>query len=128
MKIVWMVVVATTLFLAVASAERVKDEDFAVIESLERALIMEALNKEVAQASDILQRAFLMRGQSFPEIGREQGKYKPKKKEVKKPKVNLKPTKKKPTKKKPVKPKAPKKKKGKYRKFSRHKIFAIFEE
>ena len=69
----WTVVVAT-LFLAVASAERVKDEDFAMSESVKRALIMEALNNEVAQVSDILQRAFLIQGQSFPELGRDQGK------------------------------------------------------
>ena len=107
----WTVVVATTLFLAVASAERVKD-DFAVIESMERALIMEALNNEVDQASDILQRAFMAQGQSYSEIGREQTitNYKPKKKQVNKSKGCLKHV---PKEVKPIKvckPKAPRKK------------------
>ena len=83
-------------FLAVASAYtgRIKNKEVAVIESLERALIMEALNNEVAQVSDILRRAFLIRGQSFPEIGMEQGRTGCKKKAPKptpKPKDILKP-------------------------------------
>ena len=113
MKIVFAVVVAITLLLAVVRADhkRVKDElkDVAVIESAERALTMDLLRDEVAHVSNILRRAFL---QSLSEIGRDQGKAKLKKKKgpaakkvITKPKKNLKACK-------ITKPKAPRKKTG----------------